>query len=59
MLRSMGKDGGEEQGAGLGFRIPALTLAFTRYCHCQYIIVYGIQRGSRGGGVVYCVIVVR
>ena len=55
----MGKDGGEEQGAGLGFRIPALTLAFTRYCHCQYIIVYGIQRGSRGGGVVYCVIVVR
>jgi len=24
-------------------------LAFTRYCHCQYCMVYGIQRGSRGG----------
>jgi len=29
-----------------------LLLAFTRYCHCQYCMVYGIQKGGRGG-VVY------
>jgi len=33
-------------------------LAFTRYCHDQYYMVYGLQKGSRRG-VVYCAIVVR
>jgi len=33
------------------------NLAFTRYCHCQYSIVYGIQRRGRWGGV-YCAMVV-
>jgi len=33
-------------------------LAFTRYCYCQYCIVYGIQKGARGG-VVYCAIYVQ
>jgi len=28
-------------------------LAYTRYCHYQYGIVYGITREGRGG-VVYC-----
>jgi len=29
------------------------SLSFTRYCHYQYCMVYGINRGSRGG-VIYC-----
>jgi len=33
-------------------------LAFTRYCHHQYCMVYGIQGGGRLGGV-YCAIVVQ
>jgi len=35
-----------------------LSLAFTGYCHLQYCIVYGIQRGGRRGGV-YCVMCVQ
>jgi len=26
------------------------SLAFTRYCHYQYCMVYGTQRGGRWGG---------
>jgi len=33
-------------------------LAFTRYCHCQYCMVYGIDTGGRVG-VVYCALVVQ
>jgi len=38
---------------GLGGRVMGWVLAFTRYCHCQYCIVYAIRRGIRGG-IVYC-----
>ena len=31
------------------------TLACTRYCHCQYCMVYGIRKGWPRG-VVYCTI---
>jgi len=34
------------------------SLAFTRYCHRQYCMVYGIQRRGRWGGV-YCAMVVQ
>jgi len=34
-------------------------LAFTRYCHHQYCMVYGITRGGVGGGGVYCAMVVQ
>ena len=30
--------------------LTRLTLAFTRYCHCQYCTVYGIHRGGWVGG---------
>jgi len=33
------------------------VLGFTRYCHHQYHMVYGIKRSSRWGGV-YCAMVV-
>jgi len=33
-------------------------LAFKRYCHCQYCMVYGIHEGGRVG-VVYCALVVQ
>ena len=33
-------------------------LAFTRYCHDQYLMVYAIQTGGRWG-FVYCAIVVQ
>jgi len=33
-------------------------LAFTRYCHYQYCMVYGIHKGGWEGGV-YCAIVVQ
>jgi len=34
-----------------GFPAPqACVLTFTRYCHCQYCMLYGIRRGGRGGG---------
>jgi len=26
----------------------AVALAFTRYCHAQYCMVYGIQNGGQG-----------
>ena len=26
------------------------ALAFTRYCHCQYCMVYGIQKEGPWGG---------
>jgi len=29
---------------------PRRALAFTRYCQYQYCMVYGIQKGGRGGG---------
>ena len=33
---------------------PVCVLAFTRYCHDQYCIVYGIHKGGGGGwGVIY------
>jgi len=35
-----------------------LALAFTRYCHCQYCMVYGMYKGGRVG-VVYCALVVQ
>jgi len=31
-------------------RLPPYRLAFTRYCHHQYCMVYGITIGSRWGG---------
>jgi len=34
-------------------------LAFTRSCHSQYCMVYGIQKRSGGGVVVFCAIVVQ
>jgi len=34
-------------------------LAFTRYCHHQYCMVYGIQMGGRWGGGVYCAMAVQ
>ena len=40
----------------LGLTPP--TLAFTRYCHCQYCMVYGIYKGGRVG-VVWCALVVQ
>jgi len=30
------------------FETATLDLAFTRYCHYQYCMVYGIQTGGRG-----------
>jgi len=33
-------------------------LAFTRYCHCQYCMVYGMYKGGRVGAV-YCALVVQ
>jgi len=33
-------------------------LAFTRYCHRQYRMVYGIEKRGRWGGV-YCAVVVQ
>ena len=27
-------------------------LAFTRYCNCQYYMVYSIQRGGRKGSLI-------
>ena len=57
--------GAEVAAAGLQVASPAAVsghlaaaqceFAFTRYCRCQYCIVYGIQKGV-GGGVVYCAI---
>jgi len=38
---------------------PPLLLAFTRYCHHQYCMVYGIQQGGRWCGGVYCAMVVQ
>jgi len=38
--------------------IRTLTLAYTRYCHCQYCMVYCIHKGGRVG-VVYCALVVQ
>ena len=40
---------------------PPLALAFTRYCHGQYCMVYDIHKGGRrgSGGVVYCALVVQ
>jgi len=32
------------------WRSPSNNLAFTRYCHHQYCMVYGIQKGGRWGG---------
>ena len=40
---------------GLTWRGGSYGLAFTRYCHYQYCVVYGIHKGGRGG-VVYCAI---
>ena len=39
--------------AGVGRARPSCELAFTRYCHLQYCMVYGIQRRGRWEGV-YC-----
>jgi len=36
----------------------SVSLAFTRYCHPQYCMVYGIQQGGRWEGV-YCAMVVQ
>ena len=36
-------------------RVSNPPLAFTRYCHYQYCMVYGIPTGVEGGGV-YCTI---
>ena len=36
----------------------APRVAFTRYCHCQYCMVYGIHKGV-GWGVAYCALVVQ
>jgi len=37
---------------------PGCLVAFTRYCHLQYCMVYGIQRRGRWEGV-YCAMVVQ
>jgi len=46
-----------QDGLPLGTRNLSLqkeaNLAFTRYCHHQYFMVYGIHRRGRWGGV-YC-----
>jgi len=34
------------------------NLAFTRYCHDQYCMVYGLLKGGREG-VVYCAVAVQ
>jgi len=46
-----GSKGATESSNNTGGR----NLAFTRYCHHQYGMVYGIQKGGRWG-VVYCAI---
>jgi len=38
--------------------MPPALLAFTRYCHNQYCMVYVIQREGRWKGV-YCAMVVK
>jgi len=43
---------------GLPPPLSPAALAFTRYCHCQYCMVYGIHKGS-WVGVAYCAFVVQ
>jgi len=48
------------QHLGLGARQAAQegeSLAFTRYCHYRYCMVYGITRGGRWGGVYRAIVV--
>jgi len=40
----------------IGFR-PSSSLAFTRYCHHQYCMVHGIQKGGRQEGVYFPMVV--
>jgi len=44
-------NGGETTQIWLYLDAEVLVLAFTRYCHYQYCVVYSIQSGDRGGVV--------